>query len=185
MCPAEAPRPSGPSDVPASPNQRGRSVVTGRASTTLIRRAAASIVAGRVGLGALSEGARSAFVRDALQSREVDRSGTNADPAPRRGARSRVLWRVCKPGLERTCRLKRFWIPLFHRYATRHGPKYRLRGHSRPIATIGTSSGSHRRNECRTLPRSLHFGSGNGNGNGYEHGHATRTRARTRHGHGH
>ncbi len=39
-------RPSGTSDVPAPPNQRGRSVVTGRASTTLIERAAACFVAG-------------------------------------------------------------------------------------------------------------------------------------------
>ena len=51
-------RPSGTSDAPASLNQRGRSVVAGRTSTTLIERAAACIVAGGIDIKALPEGAR-------------------------------------------------------------------------------------------------------------------------------
>jgi hypothetical protein len=40
-------------------------------------------------------------------------------------------WRERMIGLERTCRLKRFWDPLSIRQGKRIGPKHRLRGHSR------------------------------------------------------
>jgi len=61
-----------------------------------------------------------------------------AYPAPRRTPLSRVRGRDCESGLERTCRLKRFWDPLSTRLAKRFGPKHRLRGHSRAITTIGS-----------------------------------------------
>ncbi len=42
-------------------------------------------------------------------------------------------WRERINSFERTCRLKRFWDPLSIRQPGRFGPKYRLRGHSRPL----------------------------------------------------
>ena len=81
---------------PASHNQRGRSVVAGRASTTLIERAAASFVAGRIDLEALPEGARQ---RHCAKRVAVPDSGscTIACPAPRRTRSLRVLMRLTKP----------------------------------------------------------------------------------------
>ena len=73
-------RPSGTSDVPASRNQRDCSVVTWRESTTLIARAAASLVAGRIDLEALSEGARQRHCAQRV-ALPVGRWGTIACPA--------------------------------------------------------------------------------------------------------
>ncbi len=72
---------------PASPNQRGRWVVAGRVSTTLIERAAASFVAGRDDFEALSVGARQRHCAGGNAHRSAMRD-TMAYPAPRRTPRA-------------------------------------------------------------------------------------------------
>ena len=109
-------RPSGTSDVPASLNQRGRSVVAGRTSTTLIERAAACIVAGGIDIKALPEGARQ---RHCAQRVTVPDGGscTIACPArPPQGLVPRSLESWCQARIPRspvacdTSLVKKTWL---------------------------------------------------------------------------
>ena len=87
---------------PASHHRRGRSWVDCKGSDHAYGTPAACLVAGRIDLEALPEGARQ---RNCEQRVAVPDGGscTIACPAPRRTPLYRVLWRVCEWGLERKC----------------------------------------------------------------------------------